>query len=376
MLYGGSGGLSTTGSQAWNQDSSGIAGVSEPGDFFGSALACGDFNGDAYADLAIAVSGEDIGSVRDAGAVAILYGSPSSLVSSGNQLWHQNQPGVQGVVEPGDRFGGGSPLGSAGGSEAGSQAGEPCTSAGKEPDTPTPLPPTATNTPTSAPGTPTDTPTPRPPTNTPTDTPQGDGPQSEVKFSIDGASIFAGGTAKVTLRVESAAPGIGAYTVDVSYSQAVVDVTECVPHLSGICNEDLAPGTIRVTGVSVGGLISEVLLASITFGAAAGAEGCSDILLDVVEATGPDGSGLATAANDGEICVEHTDLFRGDVDCSGAIGAVDALLILQYIGGIIDSLPCENNGDANGDGRISSVDAALILQINAGLIDSLPAGTP
>ncbi|OEV25562.1 hypothetical protein AN219_25635, partial [Streptomyces nanshensis] len=57
------------------QNSPGVPGVNEEGDEFGKALAAGDVNGDGYADIAVGVPGEDIGSGasgKDAGAVVQL----------------------------------------------------------------------------------------------------------------------------------------------------------------------------------------------------------------------------------------------------------------------------------------------------------------
>jgi FG-GAP repeat len=39
-----------------------------------------DFNNDGAADLAVGVPGEDVGSISDAGAVNVLYGSASGLL--------------------------------------------------------------------------------------------------------------------------------------------------------------------------------------------------------------------------------------------------------------------------------------------------------
>jgi hypothetical protein len=51
---------------------------SEGSDYFGSALAAGDFNGDGLDDLAIGHEGED-GAVVDSGAVSIVLGTPAGL---------------------------------------------------------------------------------------------------------------------------------------------------------------------------------------------------------------------------------------------------------------------------------------------------------
>ena len=100
-------GLTSANNQLWSQNSSGILDVSEIEDFFGSALASGDFDGDGRDDLAIGVPGESFGEVDafEAGAVNIIYGTDSGLSSARNQFFHQNSPGVQDVAEEADYFG-------------------------------------------------------------------------------------------------------------------------------------------------------------------------------------------------------------------------------------------------------------------------------
>jgi alpha-tubulin suppressor-like RCC1 family protein len=61
----------------------------------------------------------------------------------------------------------------------------------------------------------------------------------------------------------------------------------------------------------------------------------------------------------------------GDVNCLYGVDSIDALLLLQLVAALLDSLPCEGNGDINGGG-VDSIDALLILQYVTGLIDSLP----
>lgn len=56
-------------------------------------------------DLTIGVSGEKIGSIRNAGAVNVIYGSATGLNSAGDQLWHQNSSGIIGPSETEARFG-------------------------------------------------------------------------------------------------------------------------------------------------------------------------------------------------------------------------------------------------------------------------------
>jgi hypothetical protein len=84
VLYGAGAGLGGTGAQFFQ-----VGGTPEFLDRFGSALAAGDFNGDGFADLAAGASGENVGSVRDAGAVSVLYGSAGGLTRSGGRLFTQ-----------------------------------------------------------------------------------------------------------------------------------------------------------------------------------------------------------------------------------------------------------------------------------------------
>ena len=96
VRYGSAGGPAPDG-QVLLQGAGGVPGASEAGDRFGAALVTGQFNADAYADLAVGVPGEDVGGDGDAGAVVLLFGSAGGL--GGGRLLTQANP------EPGDRFG-------------------------------------------------------------------------------------------------------------------------------------------------------------------------------------------------------------------------------------------------------------------------------
>jgi hypothetical protein len=108
ILYGSATGISATGNQYFDLtgaafhtralDSDGA----EAGDHFGFALTSGDFNGDGMADLAIGAPG-DAGTVANAGAVYILYGSTSGLTTTGAQRWTQASLG--GTDQTGANFG-------------------------------------------------------------------------------------------------------------------------------------------------------------------------------------------------------------------------------------------------------------------------------
>ena len=106
VLDGSSGGLTTVGGRLFTQ----VGDTAEGFDEFGAQLAAGDFDGDGFADLAAAAANEDLGEgpgiVHSAGAVSALYGAGGGLATNGGQLFTQDSPGVPGVAEQLDRFGG------------------------------------------------------------------------------------------------------------------------------------------------------------------------------------------------------------------------------------------------------------------------------
>ena len=61
----------------------------------------------------------------------------------------------------------------------------------------------------------------------------------------------------------------------------------------------------------------------------------------------------------------------GDVDCDGAVTALDAALILEMHAGLVTGLACDEVADVNSDGEINSKDSAIMLQHVAGLKEGL-----
>jgi M6 family metalloprotease-like protein len=70
--------------------------------------------------------------------------------------------------------------------------------------------------------------------------------------------------------------------------------------------------------------------------------------------------------------VPTATILRGDVNSSGGVDIVDALLIAQYYVGLAPAAFASNAADVNCSGAIDIVDALLIAQFYVGLISQLP----
>lgn len=91
--------------ETWDRETSHLLGSEAAYNWFGSSVAVGDLDGDGYDDLAVGAPGDDGPSANNVGSVTVIYGSPSGLLSTGNQLWTQDSPGVNDISEQSDYFG-------------------------------------------------------------------------------------------------------------------------------------------------------------------------------------------------------------------------------------------------------------------------------
>ena len=105
VLFGSADGLSGVGDKLWHQDKGGIPGVNQKNDFFGTAVAGGDFDGDGFYDLAIGNPKQDVGGLSNAGEITVIYGSAAGITSGGSQRWNRETAGVIGTARAGAKFG-------------------------------------------------------------------------------------------------------------------------------------------------------------------------------------------------------------------------------------------------------------------------------
>ncbi|WP_328399052.1 FG-GAP repeat protein [Streptomyces sp. NBC_00390] len=95
VQYGASTGIGTRRAAVVSQSTAGVPGAAETGDGFGKAVATGDLDADGYDDAIVGIPGEDIGTVKDAGGITILWGSSRGL-SGANSEWLETADPTEG----------------------------------------------------------------------------------------------------------------------------------------------------------------------------------------------------------------------------------------------------------------------------------------
>ena len=197
---------------------------------------------------------------------------------------------------------------------------------------------------------------------------------------IGSMSVAPGGQTTVGLSASNVpSPGLGAFTIDVTYDSAVVTPTGCDPdpdgHFDGsFCNTSFAPSTIRVGGFrTAAGAVDDLSLCDITFQAVGLSGSQSPLTLSLVEFADTLGQTIPAATESGMMTVG----VQGDANGDGKTSMVDAMLIAQCVVGLIDCNSIDQEmADVNCSGGVSMVDAMLVAQKVVGLIGAFPACGP
>jgi hypothetical protein len=96
-------------------------------------------------------------------------------------------------------------------------------------------------------------------------------------LTVSSPNIAPGGTGTAELTANVPSPGLGAWTVDITYDPAKVTVSSCAPAQGGVCNPHYSATSVRITGASANGLIGSTSLGTITFSAAASCSGTTPL---------------------------------------------------------------------------------------------------
>lgn len=129
----------------------------------------------------------------------------------------------------------------------------------------------------------------------------------EPTLSIGSATIAPGDSGSVNLdAVGMAAPGLGAWSVDVSFDPAILGAVDCTPQNGSVCNAAYADDTVRVTGAAATGLDGDSTLASIEFRCST--EGTSTLTLETLvfaDATPGDPQPIEAATTTGTVTCQE-----------------------------------------------------------------------
>ncbi len=198
-----------------------------------------------------------------------------------------------------------------------------------------------------------------------------------TRLSMDSIAVRPGGEFTLDLKARGIPfPGLGAWSVGIVYDPAVLTALSCVEGVApSVCNVSFSSNRVQILGASADGHLFDAVLASITF--VCDSPGASDLLIiveDFADATEGGPVPINFKVQTGRVTCSPSspepppqESLIGDADCNGAVNSRDALLVLQFEAGLIDTLPCLDLGDVNEDGSIDSLDAGLIKQIDAGL---------
>jgi hypothetical protein len=148
-----------------------------------------------------------------------------------------------------------------------------------------------------------------------------------VAFAQDGGVSVSDGTAApgeqgdVTVDLTAPGdPGLGAWTLDVSYDSSVITAVDCSPEQGGVCNEAFSDNEVRITGASASGIDEDTSLGSITF-ECGDAEGESDLTIAIsvfADATIGDPQDLEPSVSNGTFtCGEQEEEPTATTEVSG-----------------------------------------------------------
>jgi hypothetical protein len=123
-------------------------------------------------------------------------------------------------------------------------------------------------------------------------------------LEVGSATVAPGGSVTVNVTVDSTAPGVGAWGLNISYDATVIDATDC-SSVAGQCNENFGESTIRMNGATTEGIVGDgQVLGTITFTALGEDGDSSDLTVDAgFTLADPEGTTLSVTPTGGTITI-------------------------------------------------------------------------
>lgn len=154
--------------------------------------------------------------------------------------------------------------------------------------------------------------------------------------SIGSGSAAPGADASVKLdSMDVGAPGLGAWSIDITYDPDVVTPTACDTEHGAVCNPAYRDNMIRVAGALANGIEGDTLLATITFECAdaVGESPLTITLPDFADATLGDPQQINPAIVNGEVACTNSPR-PPTVGTGGATSGSDYTLLIALLAGV------------------------------------------
>lgn len=175
----------------------------------------------------------------------------------------------------------------------------------------------------------------------------------EELIGIESASLNVGAQGAVSVNsVNIPEPGLGAWTIDITYDPAVVSAVACVAENGGVCNAAFESNIVRITGATASGIVGSDSLGAITFQCVAA--GTSSLTVNVpllVDATIGDPQPIVAATQNGSITCSAAGSGGGGGDDDNDVFDCSDFLFRDIGQAILDADPSDpHNLDPDNDG--------------------------
>lgn len=175
----------------------------------------------------------------------------------------------------------------------------------------------------------------------------------EESISIGSASLSVGAEGSVNVdSLNMPEPGLGAWTIDITYDPAVVSAVACIAENGGVCNPAFESNIVRITGATASGIVGSDSLGAIVF--RCNVVGSSQLIVNVpllVDGTIGDPQPIVAATQNGSITCSAVSSDGGDdqddvFDCSDFLFRDIAQAILDADASDPHNLDPDNDGIA------------------------------